>query len=116
MPKLGFEKRERLLKHSEYKAVYQGRFCRNAFFILRFIPNNKRTNRVGFIIKKKYFRLAVSRNRLRRLLREAYRLHKPEIRGNFDIVIIAQKANLPLNYKEAEKRLMSLFKKAGLCQ
>ncbi len=116
MSELGFKKEERLLKDSDYKAVYRGKFCRNAFFTLKFIPNNKKTSRIGFIIKKKYFKSAVSRNRLRRLLREVYRLHKTEIKGNFDIVIIVLKTDLPLNYKEAEKGVVSLFKKAGICQ
>jgi ribonuclease P protein component len=136
MLKFGFNKEERLSKYAEYKRVYQGDHCRNNFFILCFIPNNKETNRVGFVIKKKYFKTAVARNRLRRLLKEAYRLNKSKIKGNFDMLIIAKKVSFsspsaktewqkgkrwlgaerdPLpNYKKVEEKMLDLFKKTKM--
>jgi len=110
----GFKKEERLSKDKEYKKTYQGRSCQNAFFVLYFIPNHKKMSRAGFVIKKKCFKSAVLRNRLKRLLKEVYRLHKSRIKGNFDIVIVAREINFSLNYKEVEKRVMDLFVKAGI--
>ncbi len=114
MPRFGFRKEERLSKDKEYKEIYQGRSCRNAFFILYFIPNRKKMSRVSFVIKKKCLKSAVLRNRLKRLLKETYRLNKSKLKGSFDMLIVAREINFPLNYKEVEGRAMDLFGKAGI--
>lgn len=114
MPRFGFRKDEHLSKDKEYKETYQGKSCRNAFFILYFIPNHKKMSRVIFVIKKKCFKSAVLRNRLKRLLKETYRLNKSKLKGSFDMVIVARKMDFLLNYKEVEEKIMDLFGKAGM--
>jgi ribonuclease P protein component len=44
----------------------------------QFLPSKESIAQVGVTAGKKYFKRAVDRNRIKRLIREAYRLQKPE--------------------------------------
>ena len=46
--------------------------------------------RIGFVISKKNIRRAVKRNRVRRIIRESFRLHQHDL-PNVDIVILARR-------------------------
>ncbi len=113
MVKFAFKREERLSRNTEYKKVYQGKRLQNAFFTLYFVPNAKQINRIGFVAGKKCLKLSARRNRLKRLLREVYRLNKAKIKGNFDLVIVARKIDFPLNYKEVKKRVLELLEKVN---
>jgi len=70
----------------------------------------------GFIAPKKLFRRAVDRNRVKRWLREAFRLNQhllpPSVRMNsigFHAVFIAISKNL--SYSEIESQMVSLLQK-----
>lgn len=45
--------------------------------------------RLGLAVSKKHCRLAVSRNRIKRLVRESFRLHQDSLRG-LDLVVLNQ--------------------------
>jgi ribonuclease P protein component len=45
--------------------------------------------RLGLAIRRKYVRSAVQRNRLKRLIRESFRLHQGEL-GQLDLIVIAR--------------------------
>ena len=57
--------------------------------VLYFKKNKIGTNRLGITVSKKVGN-AVVRNRVRRLIKENYRLKEEEIRNGFDIVIVAR--------------------------
>lgn len=54
-------------------------------------PNGKTGARLGLAISKKNCRLAVQRNRLKRVVRESFRSHK-EALGGIDVVVMCQAA------------------------
>ena len=45
----------------------------------QFIPSEEASLQVGVTVGKKYFKKAVDRNRIKRLIREAYRLQKNDL-------------------------------------
>lgn len=53
------------------------------------LENGLEHPRLGLALTKRYARLAVSRNRIRRQMRESFRLHQHQI-GGFDIVILSR--------------------------
>lgn len=86
---------EHLRRPADFRRVYEARCSSsNDSLIAYAIRNGLAHNRVGFSVSKKGAN-AVIRNRLRRLLREAYRLTKPSLPSGFDIVLIPRSAALP---------------------
>jgi ribonuclease P protein component len=75
------------VRRAEYDAVYrEGRRRSSREFTLFVRPNGLEVSRFGWSIKKALGN-AVKRNRIRRRLREIFRLHRREIAAGWDIVV-----------------------------
>lgn len=111
-----FRKNEHLLKSKEFDRVYKkGLAGRAEGVVLYCLPNSLGRNRLGFSIGSKKVELATSRNRIRRLFREAYRKVKGNLNAGFDIVIVVRRdLHKSLTYKSAESILLKLAKDTGL--
>ncbi len=57
---------------------------------------------------------AVARNRARRLLREAFRLHQNELREPVDLVLVARPSIGDKNFAVVERDFLITLRKAGL--
>lgn len=86
-----FGKHQRLLTASEYKAVFDGACYKSShrYLLLLARPNQLPSGRLGTVVSKKNARLAVQRNRLKRLLREQFRLSQRELAG-LDIIALVK--------------------------
>ena len=84
------KKEYRLRKRFEFRRVYQrGKMIKNRNFVLYYRPNRLETCRIGFSVSKKIGK-AVVRNRVKRRLREACRLHLAEFVKGYDYIFIAR--------------------------
>jgi len=70
-------------------------------------------NRLGITVSTKVG-CAVVRNRVRRRIREAYRINEARFKDSLDIVIVARVRAASVSYSEIEKNLLSLGKGLGL--
>jgi len=70
--------------------------------------NKNSFHRLGIVVKKE-IGPATFRNRIKRYVREFFRLHKHEINGSFDAVLLVKKGCSVNRYKEAEEELRGLF-------
>ena len=70
-------------------------------------------NRLGVTSSRK-IRGAVKRNRVKRLLRENYRLIEPELSGGYDLILMMKSLDPLPDYFQVKKEMRSLFKRAGL--
>ncbi|MCB0465353.1 MAG: ribonuclease P protein component [Aequorivita sp.] len=82
-----------------------------------FLPKESmKTNLAAFAIPKRNFKSAVDRNRLKRQLREAYRLNKhllEEINGKKFVMLFLFLGKVKPQYAEVEKAMVKLLKKLG---
>ena len=51
------------------------------------------------------------RNRIRRRLKEVYRLNEKDFSAGYDVVIIARMRSLFISFSELESSVLSLFRK-----
>ena len=80
--------------------------------VLIYAPS-KYTKHVGFIVSKKIGN-AVTRNRTRRRLKEAFRSLIPNLQDNINYIIIARSGIEELDFKEIKQALIGVLDRAGL--
>ncbi|QAX82317.1 ribonuclease P protein component [Candidatus Pseudomonas adelgestsugas] len=87
-----FGREKRLLTAQNFTAVFASptnTIPGNSTLLLA-RKNDLNYPRLGLVISKKNVKLSVKRNRLKRLIRETFRLHQDKLIG-WDIVIVARK-------------------------
>lgn len=92
-----FTRQQRLLKASEFKYVFiQPVKSADPYFTVLARANALTFARLGLAIGKKQVKLAVVRNRLKRLIRESFRLHQWHLVG-LDCVVLARYGVVGIN-------------------
>jgi len=98
-------KADRILKRREFIALAEsGQRIQNEHFIAVFSPNQLGRSRIGITVTKKVGP-AVKRNKIKRLVREYFRLNRHQLAGHWDINIIAKRQAADFS---SEKALRSL--------
>ena len=111
-----FQKKEHIIKSRDFNRAYKKGACRKKeSLLIYYIPNNLGHSRIGFSISSRIIKLAARRNRIKRLLREAYRQRKKALKTGFDMVLVVKK-NLPgaILYKDIECIFSALVKNSEL--
>ena len=82
----------RLLRPEDYRRVFDTPAFKvsSAAFLLLAQHSDTNNSRVGIIVAKKHVRRAIRRNRIKRLIREQFRLNRPS--PNLDLVVLARSA------------------------
>jgi len=109
MTQFGFRKAERLLKRKEFLAVSRdarGRFETGNFLIL-LRPNQLPQTRLGVTVTKKVGP-AVTRNRIKRQVREFFRLNKEALPPGQDVLVIAHRSAAGLDHHLVQEELKVL--------
>lgn len=72
-----------------------------------------KTRRMGLVTSRK-LGIAAKRNRLKRRLREIFRLHKHLLKPGTDIIFMPKRNAASLNYEQLETIVLTALKKAGV--
>ena len=95
----------------EFQNVYNnGASFANRDFVIYVAKNDCGKRRLGVSVSKKIGN-SVTRHRLSRLVREAFRLNASSVDEDIDIVVIIRSHMVGKGYKEAESSMLHLLRK-----
>ena len=100
-----------LKKNYEFKRLYnRGKSAASQCVVVYCRRNGLSDNRLGVTVSSKLGG-AVARNRVRRRLKEIYRLNELCFSRGFDIVLVARVRSRFVGFRELESSVLSLFRK-----
>ena len=103
-------------KSREFSKVYRrGKGKANPLLVLYVLKNSRDYNRIGRSVSKKVGK-SVTRNRVKRLIKEVYRKHSETKDTGYDLVFIARTQAARAGYYEIEKYMMDLLKRHKLIE
>ena len=103
-----------LKKNHEFRRLYnKGKSAASQYCVVYCRRNGLEENRLGITVSTKMGG-AVQRNRIRRRLREIYRLNEHKFYVGYDIVIVSRVRSRYAEFYELESSVLRLFGKLGL--
>ena len=101
-------------RNSDFQKIYRnGRSLANKHMVIYFCKVFHPSYRVAFAAGKKLGN-AVTRNRVKRLLREVYRLHRHELSDDYCVLLVGRAMAVDTNSTALEKSFYSLCRRAGI--
>ena len=105
---IGMKFTEGLKKNHEFQEVYRtGVSHANKYLVMYVSENNQERNRLGISVSKKVGN-SVVRHRVKRLVKESYRLHEDIFNSGLNIVITARAAAASISYSKMESAVLHL--------
>ena len=103
-----------LRKKKDFAMVYnKGDSYSSHLMVIRVVKSTNLNGKVGFAVGKKLGN-AVIRNRLKRLMRESYRICQSEIRDDVSIVLVGRKSLINAKVDSVIKSFKNLCFKANI--
>lgn len=101
----GFGRKYRLVTKQDFQTVFAKPYkVTRKHLLVLYCPNQQPYARLGIIISKHHVKRAVSRNRLRRVIRDSFRQQKDALKG-LDIIVLVRSECTPLCKKSGKKAL-----------
>ncbi|MBU5308688.1 ribonuclease P protein component [Clostridioides mangenotii] len=102
-------------KDSDFRKVYKhGKSFANKYLVIYILEKRTEESRIGISVSKKVGN-AVTRNKVRRLIKEAYRINiDDKIKPGYDIVFIARVSSSNASFEDIDKSVKYLVKKSGV--
>jgi ribonuclease P protein component len=112
---MDFNNTKGLKKDCDFRKVYKhGKSFANRYLVMYILENKSDSSRIGISVSKKVGN-AITRNKIRRRIKEAYRLNIDEnVKNGYDIIFIARVSCNEAEYKDIDKAINHLVKKSNL--
>ena len=108
------DSRSTLKKNYEFRRLYdKGRSAATAYLVVYCRKNGSTQNRVGFTVSTKLGG-AVVRNRVRRRLREVFRLNDSRVKQGYDFILVARTRAVTSSFEELMRTYRKLLKELAL--
>ena len=105
---------ESLKKNEDFSLVYKtGKYAADKVMVLHVKKNGSEKNRLGISVSKKVGN-SVVRHRIRRLVKEAYRLNEEKFRKGYDLVFSARADAKDCTYFIIESVICRLMETTGM--
>lgn len=109
MRKFIFKKKDKILKRREFLQLKRcGKRIQDRNFIIIYSDGRSEKNRIGITVSKKLGN-AVKRNKIKRLIRENFRMNRDKIAEFMDINVIAKKKAGEISADMVFKSLDGIF-------
>ncbi|AOV06355.1 ribonuclease P protein component [Sporosarcina ureilytica] len=104
-------KRQRIKKNSEFQKVFKDgkSFANRQFIVYRYYKEGQSEFRLGLSVSKKVGN-AVTRNRIKRYIRQSFLELKDELKNDIDYVIIARNQAATMDFHETKKSLQHVLR------
>lgn len=86
----------------------------NRWLVVSSLPGEETESRFAFSVSRRIGN-AVTRNRIKRLMREAVRRNLPHMSDPCDVILIARTAARSASYAEIERAVTDLLHRARIC-
>jgi len=96
-----------------FRRTYRGKSAAAPSLVLYARRNGRREDRLGLTVSTKVGK-AVVRNKVRRRLREVYRLHEDAIPRGWDLVLVARVRSANTPFRQLEEQFLRLCGKLSL--
>ena len=96
-----------------FQRLYRTGGQANGLLVLYARRNRLGVNRVGITVGKKLGKAHI-RNRIRRRVREVYRLNEAAFRPGWDIVVVVRTKAIDASFPQLTESYLSLARKAGI--
>lgn len=96
-----------------FRRLYHTNGYGSPYLVLYARKNRTNANRVGITVSKRLGKAHI-RNRIRRRLREAYRINEDKFQPGWDIVVVARSKALDAPFDKLVNSYLNLAKKAGI--
>lgn len=107
LPRATFRPHEHVRKPADFRRAFDRRKpASDAVLVVHAVENGLPHARLGISVGRKKVRKATARNRLKRLVREAFRQHKAELPTGVDLIVVPRGADL--TYAQVRASLLTL--------
>lgn len=105
----------RLTAEKDFNRIFKrGRSVSGKGLGLKVAPNRLEVSRFAFVVSTKVSKKAIVRNRLKRQMREIVHEIVKDLRQGRDVVVMARKESVDMEFGAMKESLRKAFKKAGL--
>lgn len=106
-----FPRQQRLVTQAEFNTLFdQSNRVNYRFLTVLFKKNNHLYGRIGLIVGKRIAKKAVTRNKIRRVIRESFRSQQKKFTG-MDMIVIARKHCDKLSKQKLREGIDRLWEK-----